>query len=394
MNRRLQTWIAVLAWLAPSAAFACPFCSGSLDLTFSQQIEDGVTAVIARQATGRGEQHRTEFVILDVLKASAEYPLIPKQSVRVTAYSEGETGELYFIVAGRTADDRVLWGPPQPITAACRQYLLQRPDYARPRPERLAFYANYLEDEDIDVAIDAWTEFASADFEHITPIVDRLPHERLSAIMSGTRDKTILLKSPEWLGLYGMLLGLCGNDTDAQTLEDLVLAPNDSPDMPRLGIDGVMGGLMLLRGEEGLETLIEHVVNNPQAPIDEHLAVRNACSFMWSYGNERVALARLEDVVRGYLHEPLLTAVVLTDLARWKDWESIAVIAELHDDPRFADSVTQKEFVQFLLAAERETNANPDVEPTAELTECLDLLDQYRQTNATLVHSVEEAVFQ
>lgn len=381
-----------LVWLFPGLVLACPFCPGSLELTFSQQIEDGVAAVIARQDVARGERNQAGFLVLDVLKTSADFAVAAKDSLRVTAYSEGVTGDLYFIVAGLTADGKVLWGPPQPITAACRQYILQRPDYSRPRPERLAFYANYLEYEDADVAIDAWTEFASADFEQIAPIVDRLPHDKLSAIMAGTLDKSIMLQSPEWLGLYGMLLGMCGNESDAQTLQDLVLAPADSPDMPRLGIDGVMGGLLLLQGEEGLELLISHVVDNPSAPIAEHFAVRNACSFMWSYGNERVPLARLEEVVRVYLHEPQLTAVVLPDLARWKDWESIGVIAELHARPDLAEAVTQKTFVQFLLAAEREVAVNPDTSPTPELSQCLELLGQYRQKAPGLVQGVEASV--
>jgi hypothetical protein len=387
-----RTWIVVIAWLMPGIACACPFCSGALELTYSQQIEDGITAIIARQESGRGARNQIGFIVLDVLKTSDDYPITPGQLVRVTAYSEGVSGGLYLIILGITGDGQLLWGPPQPITSQCRQYILQRPDRSRPRPEQLAFYANYLEHADADVAVDAWTEFAAADFEHIAPIVDRLPHARLSAIMTGTRDKTILLQSPEWLGLYGMLIGMCGNEHDAQVLREIVLAPPDSPEMPRIGIDGVMGGLMLLEGEAGLDLLVSHIAGNPSAPIDEHNALRNACTFMWTYGNERVPLARLEDVVRGYLHKPQLTALVLLDLARWKDWESIAVIAELHDDAAFADINTQEEFVQFLLAAEREATTNPIAASTPDIVQCLDLLAHYRQSNAALVQSVEASV--
>ncbi len=384
--------LVALVWIVPAVAYACPFCSGSLELTFSQQIEEGVTAIIARQAGGRSAGHQATFVVLDVLKSSNELPLNVREPLSMTAYIEGSTGDLYFIVAGMTGDGQILWGPPQPITTECRQYILQRPDYALPRPERLAFYANFLEHTDSDVAIDAWTEFASAQFDDIAPIQDRLPHERLASIVANERDGTSQLHSPEWLGLYGMLLGLCGDDADACIMREMVLKPPVSPDMPRFGIDGIMAGLLLLKGEEGLDLLESNITNNPSAPISEHLAVRNACSFMWSYGGDRIPKLRLQQVVRSYLREPRLAAVVLPDLGRWKDWDSVTLIQELHDDPEYADTVTQQDIVQFLLAAEREVGAAGSGESSPMLAECLKLLDHYRQHSPTVVQGAEAGV--
>lgn len=381
----------VLVWQLPAVALACPFCSGSLELTFSQQIEEGVSAVIARQSEARGGNHQATFILLDVLKVSPDLPLNVREPLRVTAYDEGATGELYFIVAGRTADDQILWGPPQPISCECRQYILQRPDYANPRPTRLAFYANYLEHADADVAMDAWTEFASAQFEDIAPISDRLPHERLATIVASQLDGSQQLQSPEWLGLYGMLLGLCGGESDACVMRDLVLAPAISPDMPRLGIDGVMGGLLLLQGEAGLALLEAHITDNPEAPLSEHLAVRNACSFMWSYGGERIPKLELQRVVRRYLLEPQLAAIVLPDLGRWSDWESIELVSVIHDDPAYSDAVTQQQIVQFLLAAERAAAAQADTQSSTALSECLALLDVYLQRHTDLVRGAEAA---
>ena len=62
---------------------------------------------------------------------------------------------------------------------------------------------------------------------------------------------------------------------------------------------------------------------------------------------------------------------------------------ELHDDSAYADAITQKEIVQFLLAAEREGDLLAQSDHSAALSKCLVLLDQYRQQNPALVQSAD-----
>ena len=56
------------------------------------------------------------------------------------------------------------------------------------------------------------------------------------------------------IGLYGVLLGLCGDESDVKRVEHKILYPDSDF---RLGLDGIMFGYLILNGENGLQVLEE-----------------------------------------------------------------------------------------------------------------------------------------
>ena len=91
---------------------------------------------------------------------------------------------------------------------------------------------------------DAFGEFANAAYSDVVLLSKELPREKLRTWLTSN------MVSPGRIGLYGMMLGLCGTDEDVKLLERKILEGTEDF---RLGIDGVMGGYLLLTGEKGLD---------------------------------------------------------------------------------------------------------------------------------------------
>ena len=75
--------------------------------------------------------------------------------------------------------------------------------------------------ERILIADDAYAEFANAPYNEIVPLAKQFPRESLR--------KWIVSPDvvPTRLGLYGMMLGLCGNDEDAALMQAKITETTD-----------------------------------------------------------------------------------------------------------------------------------------------------------------------
>ena len=94
----------------------------------------------------------------------------------------------------------------------------------------------------------------------------------------------------------------------------------DEADKTRLGIDGIMGGYLLITGQKGLELLEESKIKNPEAPVSDVHALMSAFRFLWQYEPTLIPKDRLKAAVRMLLDRPEVADLAIADLARWKDW--------------------------------------------------------------------------
>jgi hypothetical protein len=162
------------------------------------------------------------------------------------------------------------------------------------------------------ISNDAYGEFANAPYADITQLSESLPREKVRGWI--TNKDTPATR----MGLYGLLIGLCGNNDDAKIIEKRIL--KETEDF-RLGIDGLMSGYLLLTGDKGLSVLDEHKLKNRDVPFSETYAAMQALRFMWKYSEGRIEKSRLRASMRILLDRPELADLVIADLARWKDWE-------------------------------------------------------------------------
>lgn len=268
------------------------------------------------------------------------------------------------------------WEVSSPLTDLSLQYLLNLPSNSVPAMIRLPYFVHWLESEDPELAMDAWSEFARSQYEDVLAVRSLLDREKLRTWIACPDT------SPERLGLYGMLLGLCGNQDDKQFLEDQIGMPRPEKDF-RYGIEGVIGGYLLLAGEEGLEFLEESRLKPEGVPYTEHFAVMQAVQFMWSYESDVIPQPRLAMSLRHLLHQPQVREIVITNLSRWKDWEVAPELASMYNSSVADDERTREAILQFMIAMNRASASQPVPEELLSVSQTL--LSEAEQSSPTLL---------
>lgn len=242
------------------------------------------------------------------------------------------------------------WDSPAALNSQLLPYLLNAPDNDIPQSLRLTYFVPFLESSDAEIAADAWGEFARSQYEDVVAVRHLLSREKIRSWIARPEI------GPERLGLYGMLLGLCGTADDAEFLRQQIGEPRLKKSKStefRFGIEGLMGGLLLLTGESGLDYLDSSRLQNSEAASEEQFAVVSALQYMWSYESTRIAPARLRQSLRLLLDNPEMREIIIADLARWQDWQSAPVLISRFSSES-ADEGTRRAIVQFMIALTRE----------------------------------------
>lgn len=384
---RIALTLCLFASMSVGSAYvaACPFCSAP-SLTLSEQLNQSQVAATAEwvSAVVPDGEHvaSTTFKVRDVLVGKE---VKAGELVTVDSYRTGDAGDLFLILAntpdaasettptfsndGADGDGLGIapvaetavpgqgglqWSAPIEISEAAAKYLAKLPAPGTPAIDRLVFFMNYLEHPDDTVGNDAYAEFASSPYDVIVPLSDKMPVEKVRQWV--TSEET----SPTRLGLYGLMLGLCGEPSDKKLMEAKITEQTDDF---RLGIDGVMGGYLLLAGEEGLKLIEERKLKDNTIPFSETYAAMQALRFLWTDGakddESQFTRDRLRQSMRLLLERTELTDLVIADLARWSDWSQMDTVYELYDAEGFEIPSIKRAIVRFFLAATRVKDNQP-----------------------------------
>lgn len=370
LKSAFATCLILLTTSTASAATLCPFCDAPT-LMMAEQVDQCDHLLLGRWLGGNKPTETVagsaEFEVLQVAKSLSDR-FQPGQKLELPQYIAGSDTRNYVLMGpdGRLTD----WHVPQEVSEAGWEYLQKMPapvvDPVQ-QTERLVYFLSYLEHPDQMVSNDAYSEFAAAPYEVITPLRDRIPREKVRQWLVDPQT------SVTRIGLYGLLLGQCGTDEDAQAMEKKILIPEASF---RLGIEGVMAGYLLIRGEAGLQVLEETrmrattYVNadgeEVRLPFAETYAAMQALRFMWTYEPDCIPADRLKQSMRILLERPELSDLVIADLARWKDWDVQDRLVAMFDDEKFRIPSVKRAIVRFLYYCSQDTG---DVAEGTELPE-------------------------
>jgi hypothetical protein len=330
-----------------SSLEACPFCSAP-SLTLSEQVAQSDVAVLVQWAGGEqgnsesGEIGSTEYQILEVVNPG-ESGIKKGASITLPRFRSGEQGNLFLLLG--TQGTAVEWSSPLEVTETSYNYIRQAPSPEAAPSTRLSYFVQFLEYPDPLIANDAYAEFANAPYKDIVPLTGQLPRDK---VRQWVADSQV---APTRLGLYGLMLGLCGQPEDIPLMEQKITERTDDF---RLGIDGVMGGYLLLTGAEGLKLIDETKLMNRDVPFSETYAAMQALRFMWTYG-ERIEKDRLRQSMRILLDRPELADLVIADLARWEDWSVIDRLMTLYDAEEYGIPSIKRAIVRYMLVASKDT---------------------------------------
>lgn len=341
---------------------ACPFCSAP-QLTLAEQISQTDAAIIAEWVSGvkpdfdAGTAGSTIYRINKLINSPESPKLEAKQEITVDGYYPGESGTFVLIMG--TLDGELSWMSPLDISDEGFNYVKNAPSPEGDPSKRLEYYLTYLESNDPLIADDAYAEFANAPYKIIASVKDKFPREKLRKWVFSKET------SVTRLGLYGLMIGLCGNEEDMKLLKEKVI---DNEVEFRLGIDGIMAGYLILAGADGLavleDTKLRPSLETPsKVPFSETFATLQSIKFMWEYGDKRISQERLRASQRILLDNPSLADLVIIDLARWQDWSIIGRLKKMYGQEPFDVPAIKRSIVGYLIQCIKQKPEEGEVVP-------------------------------
>ena len=415
---------------------ACPFCIAPMQ-TWSEMVSEADVVVLAKLISRtEGADGQSSHAMVEVIRIQKGAALVPEaKQLRIDDYIFGQPGDL-FLLKGKLQDagqpafvdtfatgyedpvtsdsqspiktvsatklsDRseagvaspeaaaqpsmaqepkqLVWDSVERVSEAAFTYVVSAPDPSLPATERLKYFVRFLEHTDALISADAYGEFANTQYEEIAKLQELYPREKLRAWIANKET------SPERLGLYGMLLGLCGTQEDALFLRWQIGQPVN--DDLRFGVEGLMGGLLLLERENGLKFLEETRFNTPGVSAMECFALVQALQFVYAYEPDLFSKQRLRSSMHPMISHPEMREIVIRNLARWEDWDVVAQLGGTYEKCKIDDPQTAAAVTGFLLTCQKSDTATE-----AQKTTAVELLDVIRADNPRLVKTTERQI--
>jgi hypothetical protein len=137
----------------------------------------------------------------------------------------------------------------------------------------------------------------------------------------------------------------------------------------RFGAEGLMGGYLLLTGEEGLKQLEETIALPANVPATARHAFVQSLQFIWTYESDVISKARIQSSMRLLLQNSSMREIAITNLSRWEDWESLPVLKAMFAKDCEGDRESQRAILQFAQTCRRSVSARSNVHDYASLAE-------------------------
>jgi hypothetical protein len=213
--------------------------------------------------------------------------------------------------------------------------------------KRLRFFFDYLDNPDLEVATDAYKEFANADYKDVRDLAATLPADRLAKWLD---DKN----TPAFrYGLYASLLGHCGKPEHAALLRSLL----ESPDRKATsGVDGILAGYVMLQPKEGWEYIRGTLADGKKDFMLRYAALKSA-RFLWEYRPDLVAKKDLKEGVALLLAQGDIADLAVEDLRKWGCWDMAGRVMGLRDTPAFEVPVVRRAVLRFALCCKGDAAA-------------------------------------
>jgi hypothetical protein len=337
MMRRIHLWavVGIAVGLISTWAMrtlACPFCS-AVPLTFSQEMKAADAAVIAELvdapahaggvesafAPGIGDSlSKSKFKIVEILKGAE----LLKNTKQIETYYLGDAkAGTQFLISG--IDPKALsWSTPVPLSKRGHEYLTAIIKFPDTGADRLAYFQNYLEDDDEVLRADAYGEFAQATYADVKAFGPKVNYTQLIGWLKNPEI------SPSHRRLYFTLLGVCGTEKDVPLLESLFHSQDRKL---KSGLDAMIGSYLAIKGPTGLKLVEDLYLKNKDAEFTDTYAAIQAIRIAEETGI--IAKDKAAEAFHSMLDRPKMADLVIPDLARWQDWSVLDRMSDLFTLP-------------------------------------------------------------
>lgn len=336
----LSFWVLISA----SLLLACPFCEMS-GKTLYKEILDAKLVVYGQLANAQvrinpdgTESSTTELHIVEVVK---DHPFLKDRKVllipRYIPFSKGQEDFLLFADIYKERLDPYRGIPiidKEMVTYMKRSLELGDQDVVK----RLEFSVKYLDHADVELANDAYREFAQVDYKDVLKWIQQTDQAALRAkVTHWLSDEA----TPAYrYGFYGMLLGLVGKPEDAPVFEKLVADPQSGL---VTGMDGLMAGYIRAVPNAGW-SYVKTQLADASIPFARRYSALQAVRFIWRYQPE---LLQVKDIVQGLtplIEQNDIADLVIDDFRKKQQWSLVETILKLnqldtHNVPQIKRSI-------------------------------------------------------
>ncbi len=207
---------------------------------------------------------------------------------------------------------------------------------------RMKFFFEHLESPDLEISGDAYNEFAVADYKEVADLAPKLSPATLLKWLKDPNTRA------SRYGLYGLLLGHCGKESDAKEVRALL----DDPERKfSSGLDGMLMGYVLLDKKNGYDYLMKLIANRENEFLVKHAGLK-ALRFFWEYRPEVLTRKQLLDGMAALMGDKEISDMPMDDLRKWGAWELTSEVlkyakAESHNSL----PINRRAMLKFALAA-------------------------------------------
>ena len=347
---RVNAWLLPLGLFLITAAFAagaeaCPGCPQSAP-TFAEEFDTMDVVTIARliaapapskdKNAAAGDLPLGKFEITHVLKGGNAAR--PKEVIETLYLGEAKVGTSFLILGINRGN--LQWSTPFPLSSRGPDYLEKVVKLPKDGQKRLEFFQTYLEDEDSDLASDAYNEFARAPHAAVKALKESMNHDKLVGWIT---DKNVPQNHRR---LYLLMLGICGSEKDRLLLEKLIKSTDRQE---KQGLDSVISCYLQLRGEAGVPLIEDLYLKDKKCEYADTYAAIIALRFQLSDG-KAVPAKRVLSALHYMLERPDLADLIIPDLARYEDWSQADKLFALYKNSDEKSSWVRVPVITYLRA--------------------------------------------
>jgi hypothetical protein len=247
-------------------------------------------------------------------------------------------GQKFFVMG--VNPPAINWTTPMKASDRVLEYLAKLDDLPGEGADRLAFFQDYFEDEESLLAFDAYDEFAKAPYEDLIALKDRMDREKLLSMIND--DQT----SPNRRRLYFTMLGVCGEEEDADMLEELLLSGSRRK---MRGLEALIACYLNLKGEDGMDLIQREFFENEDCEFTYTMLAMQALRFHAEEADV-IPKDRIVAAARKVLDNKESRDLVIPDLARWEDWSVMEKLVTIFKESSEDDSWIRVPIASYLMA--------------------------------------------
>jgi hypothetical protein len=362
---------AAWAWWTLSTA-ACPFCSEERGPTLVGDFNQAAMVLVgmfSNPMLGKGglEDGTTDFSIEQVLKSNDI--IKDKKTITLPRYLPNAKKNKFVVFCDvyKGNIDPYRGVEVQPDSDLVKYLTGAVALKEKSSPDRLRYCFDFLNSAEFDVAIDAYREFAKADYKEYKDLAKKLPPDTLADWLKDPKTP------PYRYGLYASLLGHCGKAEHGKLLRSMI----DDPEKGKgSGIDGLLAAYLMLEPKEGWTYLTSLLKDSNKEFLLRYAGLRTL-RFFWDQRPDLFAKKELVQAMALILSQSDMADFAVEDMRKWQQWQMTDQILDLYGKKTHDIPVIRRAILRFALQspearaktfAEEQRKRDPDwVKDTEEL---------------------------